>query len=63
LASIGNLRISVRYRDRPPSGEMTASEFVAMARSPRRFSSFSLERKEPGTTLGADPPPPLNDVR
>src|SRR5258706_352549 len=25
LASIGNLRISVRYRDRPPSGDITES--------------------------------------
>src|SRR5215831_10724818 len=30
LASIGNLRISDRYRLRPPSGDMTASAFAAM---------------------------------
>jgi hypothetical protein len=29
LASIGNLRISERYRLRPPSGDITASALVA----------------------------------
>src|SRR3569833_893930 len=35
LVSIGNLRISVRYRDRKPSGVMTAREVVAIRQSPR----------------------------
>src|SRR3569623_169967 len=35
LASIGNLRISDRYRLRPPSGDMTARALAAMVLSPQ----------------------------
>src|SRR3954468_16314817 len=35
LASIGNLRISDRYRLRPPSGDITARALAAMVLSPQ----------------------------
>src|SRR5689334_7444924 len=43
LASIGNLRISDRYRLRPPSGDITASALAAMVLSPHFLSDVRAD--------------------